>query len=633
MGDLLSFLYTVVDTLSLIFFLDAFAQRRWDNWKFTLGIGCLVALNFWILQVPLVFFGRDPAVKIGMILLSYTLSARALYREISSGMLLLLVCIEYLMTYCLSFGLGMAGAFICGMDGASFRTSFPLMISYGVINYSAELFLAYTFRKLMRRRRSLRTPNKLTGVKSGLYFLFPGTSFVMLVLLLYMTTGKSASEMVIAAVCGLIFAANVAVLYLLERMEKTVENLHPTAIITDTDGKTKLESLNLDTEILIFDELADGQADDAAVDKSLGVVCDLDPAYIMYTSGSTGVPKGVTISNRGVIDYIEWIVETFPIDENSVIGMQSAFHFDNSVFDMYTAFYTGAKTMIIPEILFMYPEKLMDYMTENKISVIFWVPTVMISVANGGVLENADLSALKLILFAGEVMPNTQLNIWRKYLPECMYVNMYGPTEATDIATYYIVDREYENHETLPIGKVCRNMRALILNDDDKQCAVGEQGELCISGTGIALGYWNSSEITAKAFVQNPLNTKYHDRIYRTGDLVYENEEGNIIFIGRKDSQIKLRGNRIELGDLESAAAAIENVASACALFDADKQEIVLFIETTAEIVARKFKMELKKYVPAYMVPGKIVNMEKFPHTPSGKIDRVGLRKTYITAE
>lgn len=224
MGDLLSFLYTVVDTLSLIFFLDAFAQRRWDNWKFTLGIGCLVALNFWILQVPLVFFGRDPAVKIGMILLSYTLSARALYREISSGMLLLLVCIEYLITYCLSFGLGMAGAFICGMDGASFQTSFPLMISYGVINYSAELFLAYTFRKLMRRRRSLRTPNKLTGVKSGLYFLFPGTSFVMLVLLLYMTTGKSASEMVIAAVCGLIFAANVAVLYLLERMEKTVEN-------------------------------------------------------------------------------------------------------------------------------------------------------------------------------------------------------------------------------------------------------------------------------------------------------------------------------------------------------------------------------------------------------------------------
>lgn len=414
------------------------------------------------------------------------------------------------------------------------------------------------------------------------------------------------------------------------RMEKTVENLRPAAIITDNKGTDVLAPLNLDTKIILFDSLLEGGCNDASVDRAVALTSDLDAAYIMYTSGSTGVPKGVTISHRSVLDYIEWIAETFPIDGESVIGMQSAFHFDNSVFDMYTAFYTGAKTMIIPEILFMYPEKLMDYMTEKKISVIFWVPTVMISVANGGVLETAPPKDLKLIMFAGEVMPNTQLNMWRKTLPDCMYVNMYGPTEATDIATYYIVDREYENHETLPIGKVCANMRALILNDENKQCAVGEQGELCISGTGIALGYWNAPEITAKAFVQNPLNTKYADRIYRTGDLVYENEEGNIIFIGRKDSQIKLRGNRIELGDLESAASAVDGVESACALFDADKQEIVLFIETAAEINARKFKMELKKYVPSYMTPARIITMNKFPHTPSGKIDRVGLRKEYI---
>ena len=297
--------------------------------------------------------------------------------------------------------------------------------------------------------------------------------------------------------------------------------------------------------------------------------------------------------HRGVIDYAIWVAKTFNINENSILGNQAPFYFDNSIFDIYSCLLTGAKMVIIPETLFMFPVKLPEFVRDNDITTIFWVPTVMINVANSGVLSEIELPKLKNVVFCGEVMPNTQLNIWRKYLPDCMYVNMYGPTEATDIATYYIVDREYENHETLPIGKVCRNMRALILNDDDKQCAVGEQGELCISGTGIALGYWNSPEITAKAFVQNPLNTKYHDRIYRTGDLVYENEEGNIIFIGRKDSQIKLRGNRIELGDLESAAAAIENVASACALFDADKQEIVLFIETTAEIVARKFKINL----------------------------------------
>lgn len=148
MDDLLSFLYTVIDTLSLVFFLDAFATRRWDNWKFKLGVGCFVALLFWVLQVPFVFFGRDQAMKIGMILLSYTISARVLYKEISDKMLLLLVCIEYLVTYYLSFGLGMMGAFICGMDGESFRTSFPCAMVYGGINYSTELFLAYTFRRV-----------------------------------------------------------------------------------------------------------------------------------------------------------------------------------------------------------------------------------------------------------------------------------------------------------------------------------------------------------------------------------------------------------------------------------------------------------------------------------------------------
>lgn len=415
-----------------------------------------------------------------------------------------------------------------------------------------------------------------------------------------------------------------------ERMKQTAKTLLPTAIITDSQGKETLSQLSLDAKILLIDDLLNGICNDSSVDLSLNSVCDTDPAYIMYTSGSTGVPKGVTISNRGVIDYIDWIVNTFPIASDSIIGMQSAFHFDNSVFDMYTSLYTGAKTLIIPEVLFMYPEKLMEYMTENKISVIFWVPTVMISVANGGVLENSDLSSLKLIMFAGEVMPNTQLNIWRKALPDCMYVNMYGPTEATDIATYYIVDREYENHEVLPIGKPCYNMRTLILNDKNELCGIGEQGELCIAGTGIALGYWNNEEVTKKAFVQNPLNTLYSDRIYRTGDLAYKNDEGNIIFVGRRDSQIKLRGNRIELGDIEAAATAIDGIDSACVMFDEAKQEIVLFVEAQQEINARKFKLEIKKYVPAYMTPSKIIAMKNFPHTPSGKIDRVGLRKEYI---
>lgn len=436
----------------------------------------------------------------------------------------------------------------------------------------------------------------------------------------------------IVSFMGIAYASSpyVPVDYLIpiNRLEKTAENLKPTAIITDIGGAENLKNLNIDTEIIIYDEIINTNYDTAPIEKSVSHICDLDPAYIMYTSGSTGAPKGVTITHRGVIDYINWIIDTFPVDSGSIIGMQSAFHFDNSVFDMFVPMLTGAKTVIIPEILFMYPEKLMEFLKQSEISVIFWVPTVMISAADSGILK---LPHMKLILFAGEVMPNKQLNVWRKSLPDCTYVNMYGPTEATDIATYYIVDREYENHETLPIGKPCANMRALILNEKNEECKIGEQGELCLSGSAIALGYWNAPELTEKVFVQNPLNKKYDETIYRTGDLVYLNDEGNIIFLGRRDSQIKLRGNRIELGDIESAASAIDGIRNSCAMFDEKNQEIILLLETSEEIKERKFKLLLKQYIPSYMTPSKIMAMKEFPHTASGKIDRVYLRKEFLS--
>lgn len=416
----------------------------------------------------------------------------------------------------------------------------------------------------------------------------------------------------------------------LARFIATAENLCPAAVITDASGKERLSEAGINIPMLVYDEIIGGTADNDAVDAIINSSTDLDAAYIMYTSGSTGTPKGVTVSHRAVLDYTKWLTDTFDITKSSIIGMQSAFHFDNSVFDIFAALYTGCTTVIIPEVLFMYPEKLFDFMDEEKISIIFWVPTVMISVANSGILSQKRLDALRLILFAGEVMPIKQLNEWIKAYPECSFVNMYGPTEATDIVLYYVVDRSFEVNETLPIGIPCANMKAIILNEDGKQCKKGEQGELCIGGSGIAMGYWNSPEITAKAFIQNPLNTKYSDRIYRTGDLVCEAEDGNIIFIGRADSQIKLRGNRIELGDIEAAASAQADIKNCCAMFNAEKEEIILFLETDVQIVQRKFNLELKKYIPAYMVPQKIISLPSFPHTPSGKIDRQTLKKEFF---
>ena len=379
-------------------------------------------------------------------------------------------------------------------------------------------------------------------------------------------------------------------------------------------------------EIIDYVNLIVENEDEKLVNQAMIDTLDTDPAYIMYTSGSTGVPKGVVIPHRGVLDYAAWIADIYSITEKTVIGLQSGFHFDNSVFDLYASVLTGAKVLIIPEILFMYPIKLMEFVKEKKVSCVFWVPTVMNSVANCGVLENIELPDLKTVVFAGEVMPNKQLNIWRKNLPDCLYSNLYGPTEITVDCTCYMVDREFDDLDPLPIGYERHNMRVLILRDDGTEAAPNETGELCVIGSQLALGYWNNPEETAKAFTANPLNKAFYEEMYHTGDLAYKCEDGLIMYVGRKDSQIKLRGNRIEMGDIENAARTIAGLTNACAVFDAPNEQIVLFVETTQKFNKRMINLELGKLIPKYMLPGKVVCMETFPLNANRKIDRVALK-------
>lgn len=411
------------------------------------------------------------------------------------------------------------------------------------------------------------------------------------------------------------------------RTEKTLQNLRPCCIITNEEGRGKLQSLDLpDSLLLDYVTLTAGQEDAEALHRTVDATVDTDPAYIMYTSGSTGTPKGVVIPHRGVLDYAAFIAESYGITKDTIIGLQSGFHFDNSVFDLYAAVLTGAKVLIIPEILFMYPVKLMEYVAEQKVSCVFWVPTVMCSVANSGALDTVALPNLKTVVFAGEVMPNKQLNIWRKALPNCLYSNLYGPTEITVDCTIYNVDREFSDADPLPIGYARPNMRVLILREDDTEAAVGETGELCVVGSQLALGYWNNPAETAKHFVANPLNRAFPEPMYRTGDLAYKEADGLIQYVGRKDSQIKLRGNRIEMGDIEAAARCIPGLSNACAVFDAQNEKIVLFAETQAALTLRRLNVELGKYIPKYMLPGKLVCLEALPLNANRKIDRVALK-------
>jgi len=407
------------------------------------------------------------------------------------------------------------------------------------------------------------------------------------------------------------------------RVAKIVDTFEPKAVITKRECLTD-PSMFGDTPILYFDELMEETADEEAVATVTSRAIDTDILYVLFTSGSTGTPKGVIICHRSVIDYTEWVTKTFDIDETHIFGNQAPFYFDNSVLDIFQMLKTGATLDIIPETLFSFPIKLLEYVAEHKINTVFWVPSALCLVANLKALGKRDISCMKKILFAGEVMPNKQLNMWRRELPDALYANLYGPTEITVDCTYYIVDREFDDADSLPIGIPCDNSDVLVLNDKDELVGVDEIGELCVRGTSLALGYYNNPEKTAAAFVQNPLNKRYPEIIYRTGDLVKYNERGEILYCSRKDFQIKHMGHRIELGEIETAVSSLDGIELCCTLYDEGRQKIVLFY--TGSLEGKEISESLKDLVPEYMIPNRYKKLDEMPINLNGKIDRVLLK-------
>lgn len=410
------------------------------------------------------------------------------------------------------------------------------------------------------------------------------------------------------------------------RVNKILETLKPALVITTNELKSEFEKYDYTGDFILYEDIAPLNEDEK-VNESLSRIIDTDLLYVLFTSGSTGTPKGVCIAHRGVIDYTDWVTETFSITEKDRFGNQAPFYFDNSILDIYSTMKTGATMYIIPKKLFAQPVPLMEYIKENQINTIFWVPSALMVISKLKAFKNVDLSdTLDRVLFCGEVMPNKQLNIWRSYLPNVTYANLYGPTEITDACTYYIVDREFSDDESLPIGIAMKNTDILILDDENKLVTEPNKvGELCVRGTGIAYGYYNNPEKTKEAFVQNPLNSAYEEKIYRTGDLVSLNERGEIIYLSRKDFQIKHMGHRIELGEIETAVSSLDGVTSCCCLYDEKHSKIVLFVDK--EMTKEEARESLGKMIPEYMIPGKIKYMDVFPLNANGKIDRVKLKE------
>lgn len=410
-----------------------------------------------------------------------------------------------------------------------------------------------------------------------------------------------------------------------DRIENILGVLDDLLVVTDEQSEELAKSLNVD--YFLYEKISRTEEQPGILEQIRSRMCDMDTAYILFTSGSTGMPKGTIVSHRALISYINWVTEEFKFDETTSFGSQTPLYFSMSVTDFYSTVKCGCTYHIIPKQNFSFPMNLIKFLNEHQVNTIYWVPTAISILSNWKAFDVAKPEYLKTVLFAGEVMPTKQLNYWIHTLdPEITYANLFGPTETTDICTFYVVDREFKDDESLPIGRPCNNCDVFLVNSEGKLAEPGEEGELFVRSTFMADGYYKNPEKTEEAFVQNPLNAYYPERVYKTGDLVKYNKRGELIYISRKDFQIKRRGYRIELGEIEAGANSVEKVKACACVYDKEKDCLALIYEggvKDPEVI----REAVRKKVPPYMMPDQVIRVKNMPQNANGKIDRKKLKE------
>lgn len=401
------------------------------------------------------------------------------------------------------------------------------------------------------------------------------------------------------------------------RINLIIETLNPALLLSSKDVTMD------DKEILIYSELVKGNADKDLLLLIRQKMLDVDPLYSIFTSGTTGMPKGVLVSHRSVIDLVEQFSDTFHFPDYPVFGNQAPFDFDVSVKDIYNCLKEGGTVVIIPKQYFVLPSNLISFLNEYKVNVIIWAVSAMRIVQNFNIFKKNHPVNLRIIMFSGEVMPIKCLNYWREEVPDAQFVNLYGPTEITCNCNYYIVDRDFTETQCLPIGKSFRNTEVFLVKMDENKLIEEKDvvGEICVRGSCLALGYYNNRERTAEAFVQNPMHNLYTDLVYKTGDLGKYDQEGSLYFVSRKDNQVKHMGHRIELGEIEVAANSLKEIEMACCIYDSDKEKIILCYQACHEADSL-IKDRLSEILPRYMMPGIYLFYKDMPLNEHGKVNR-----------
>ncbi|MCL2671576.1 MAG: AMP-binding protein [Clostridiales bacterium] len=344
---------------------------------------------------------------------------------------------------------------------------------------------------------------------------------------------------------------------------------------------------------------------------------EADPACAIFTSGSTGLPKCALTGHRAIVDLTEWHTETFPHGEDSIYGNQTPFFFIASLKEIYLTVKNGATTHILPKELFARPAELLRRLTDLRVNTILWATAAFKLMANLDALAAHVPQDLQYIFFSGESVQGRHVNYWRRFLPEALYTNLYGLTETATNVAYYMVDRPLDDAENLPMGRARKNVQLYLLD--------GDPGEIAAGGACLAMGYWRNSEQTAALFVQNPLQNDFPETVYRTGDIARRNERGELVYVCRKDSQVKHMGVRVELGEVETAALGSALVRDAACAYDTQRDRIVIFYTGDAEETA--LRAALREKLPKYMQPKRIARLPALPQLPNGKTDRVRLHQ------
>lgn len=415
------------------------------------------------------------------------------------------------------------------------------------------------------------------------------------------------------------------------RVTSMASTLGNPVVIVDAANAERAQALLPGCHVMMVDQLFQDAItpDQDQLDSVRRAVLDIDPAYVLFTSGSTGAPKGVAVSHRAIIDFIGIFVDEFGFTHEDIFANQAPFDFDVSVKDIYSSMMVGATLAIVPRPLFSQPAALIDYVNATNATVMIWAVAALCLVSSLHGLDYTGLPTVRKVLFSGEVMPMHHLSIWMGRLPEALFVNLYGPTEITCNCTFHVVERDRDYPQGLPLGVAFANRQIMLLDEEDRLVtAPDQQGEICVRGTSVALGYYGAEEQTAKAFVRNPLQAAYPQTVYRTGDLGAFTADGDLFFCGRKDNQIKHLGHRIELEEIDAAFERQAGVTRCRSAFDPERSRIHAFYEgdaTEADLLARA-----QESLPVFMIPNSLNKVDSMPLTKNGKVDRKVMLQTYL---